>query len=157
MNQSGDAGKKARKVFVDDVDQTYARLADRVRNMDADTRSHMTAGEEAIQLVAEGDAKITFNLPDGPPPATIVLEGEGTEGMDPEEVRVVSCSSARHCTDRGSPRLQVRKYLVRQWEILEGFPENLREALKTEDLDKVNGVLGRMKIDEAEAVVSSRP
>jgi cell division cycle protein 37 len=46
------------------------------------------AAGEQIQLVTENpDTVISFNVPDGPPPENLVLEGPGTEGMDVEDVR----------------------------------------------------------------------
>jgi cell division cycle protein 37 len=88
---------------------------------------------EQIQLVAEDPSlTISFNLPDGPPPADLRLEGPGTEEMDVEVVR---------------------EFLQRKWDIFESFKPELKQALKTEKLDEVNKVLARMKVPEAEEVV----
>lgn len=48
---------------------------------------------------------------------------------------------------------QVRIFLQRKWDIFQQFPEKLQTALKTEKLDEVNKVLGKMKVAEAENVV----
>ena len=43
--------------------------------------------------------------------------------------------------------------MQRKWDIFQQFPDKLRKALKTEKLDEVNKVLGKMKVAEAENVV----
>lgn len=127
---SGDA--RATSVFLQDVEQTYTHLVSRVQAAKKEEEA-AAAGVEQIQLVPEGDGQaITFNVPDGPPPAELRLEGPGTEGLDIEEVR---------------------KALQLRWTVFEGFPDDLKEALKANELEKVNKVLGRMSIDEAESVV----
>ena len=136
MSQDGAAGQKALNLFTSDVDATYKRMEGRVQQMAAEGRGGGADGEgggtEQIQLVAEGDAQISFNVPDGPPPDEIRLEGEGTEEMDPVEVR---------------------KFLVRQWTIFEGFAPEVKAALREESLEAVNKVLGGMSVDEAEQLV----
>ncbi|KAK7056884.1 hsp90 co-chaperone Cdc37 [Paramarasmius palmivorus] len=125
---SGD--KRAEKVFVDDVENTYGHLVNRVTK----SKEEVTAGgKEQIQLVPESpDQAITFNVPSGPPPENIVLEGPGTEDMDVEEVR---------------------KALQLRWDVFEGFSEELKAALTANSLEKVNNVLADMDVTEAENVV----
>jgi len=126
---SGDI--RAVKVFQEDVEKTYAHLLNRVKI----NQEEASQAREQIQLVAENpDTIISFNVPDGPPPAELVLEGPGTEGLDIEEVR---------------------KALQFRWDIFESFPSDLQEALKTNELEKVNKVLGEMEVAEAEAVVNN--
>nr|XP_019008869.1 cell division cycle protein 37 [Kwoniella pini CBS 10737]OCF47650.1 cell division cycle protein 37 [Kwoniella pini CBS 10737] len=122
---------KSIEMFMQDFNQTYTRIATRTVEMIAEEEA---AGErEQIQLVAEDPSvEIGFNLPDGPPPVDLRLEGEGTEEMDIE---------------------QVKAFLQRKWDIFQAFPDNLKNALKTEKLDEVNKVLGKMKVAEAEKVV----
>lgn len=138
MRQGGPGGQKAISIFLKDVTETYDRMAARVIAMNAETAQrkldHPDEGEEQIQLVAEGGASISFNVPSGPPPETIQLEGEGTEGMDP---------------------VDVQKYLMRQWNIFDGFEERMKSALRKESLEEVNKVLGKMGLEEAEKVVST--
>jgi cell division cycle protein 37 len=118
--------KRAETVFLDDVEKTYSHLASRV----AATAS---PGEQ-IQLVPENPGQtISFNVPDGPPPAELVLEGPGTEGLDVEEVRRA---------------LQLR------WDVFQRFSPEMRKALRSGSLDHVNQVLGTMPVDEAEQLVS---
>lgn len=122
-------GKAAEKVFVDDFENTYAHLASRVKA----TQEEQSAGREQIQLVPENpNVSISFNVPDGPPPEELVLEGPGTAGMDIEEVR---------------------KALQMRWDIFDSFPEDLQIALKNGGLDGVNQVLGDMEVPAAEDVV----
>ncbi|KAF8895328.1 hsp90-like protein [Infundibulicybe gibba] len=124
--------QRAEKVFVDDFEKTYKHLAERVRISLEETAAD---GREQIQLVPENpNQSISFNVPDGPPPENLVLEGPGTEDMDVEEVR---------------------KALQLRWDVFEAFPEELQKALKEGTLERVNKVLGSMDVPEAESVVQS--
>ena len=116
-------------MFNEDFKLTYARIAARTKEMIAEE----SIEREQIQLVAEDPSmQISFNLPDGPPPVDLRIEGEGAEEMDLE---------------------QVRAFLQMKWETFEGFSEEFKSALKTEQLAEVNKVLGSMKVQEAEEVV----
>ncbi|KAA1469909.1 hypothetical protein DENSPDRAFT_835596 [Dentipellis sp. KUC8613] len=122
-------GQAAHAIFRKDVEDTYAHVCRRVEI----TKQEEAAGQEQIQLVAENpDTTITFNVPDGPPPENLVLEGPGTEGMDIEEVR---------------------KALQMRWDLFNTLSPALQDALKTGELVKVNKVLGSMSIPEAENAV----
>ncbi|WRT65135.1 uncharacterized protein IL334_002077 [Kwoniella shivajii] len=122
---------KSIEMFVQDFNQTYGRIAQRTAEMIA--QEEASGEREQIQLVAEDPSmEIGFNLPDGPPPADLRLEGEGTKEMDIE---------------------QVKAFLQRKWDIFQNFPDDLRNALKTEKLDEVNQILGKMKVAEAEDVI----
>lgn len=123
--------QRAIKVFKDDVDKTYEHLENRVKT----TMEEEPEGREQIQLVPEGDNQdITFNVPDGPPPDDLRLEGPGTENLDIEEVR---------------------KALQFRWSVFSGFPEDLQAALQSGELVKVNEVLASMDVPTAEQVVQS--
>lgn len=127
---SGD--KRALKVFVDDVENTYEHLVNRVKINKEESQNE---SREQIQLVPENpDQTISFNVPDGPPPANLVLEGPGTEGLDIEEVR---------------------KALQFRWDVFQGFSSDMQEALKFGGLDGVNQVLGDLDVVEAESIVNS--
>ena len=127
---SGDP--RASMVFEKDVEDTYAHLCERVRISKAEEAA-AAAGQEQIQLVPENPSQtITFNVPDGPPPERIELQGEGLEGVDPEDVK---------------------KALQMRWDVFQGFPPAFQEALRSQSLDQVNKVLGAMKVDEAEQIV----
>ncbi|GAA97834.1 uncharacterized protein L969DRAFT_96176 [Mixia osmundae IAM 14324] len=122
--------QKAQSVFLADVKETFERLWARSQVVAEEQR---TGGEEVIQLVAENpDTVISFDVPQGPPPEKLVLEGEGTEDLDVEDVR---------------------KYLQRKWDIWQTLAPALQEALKTGSLDQVNVVLGKMPVPEAERAV----
>ncbi|KAF9450581.1 hsp90-like protein [Macrolepiota fuliginosa MF-IS2] len=124
---SGD--KRAETVFLEDLEKTYNHLAERVKI----TQAEASSGKEQIQLVAEDPSmSISFNVPDGPPPENLKLEGPGTEDLDVE---------------------QVRQALQMRWDIFTSFPDNLQNALKIGKLEKVNQVLGDMDVQEAEDVV----
>lgn len=119
-------------VFMKDVDDTYNHIVTRVKVNKAEEEA-LGRGAEQIQLVPENpDAEISFIVPDGPPPENIKLEGTGTEGMDVEEVR---------------------KALQLQWEVFEGFEEDMKAALRSQKLEAVNKVLGSMTIEAAEGIV----
>ncbi|KAJ9475586.1 Hsp90 co-chaperone Cdc37 [Pseudozyma hubeiensis] len=126
----GSKDARASVVYLNDVLATYTRIRDRSKALSEQTSA---AGEEQIQLVAEDENTIIgFEIPDGPPPDVIELEGEAMEKLNPEDVKV---------------------WLQKRWDIFQGFPEELREALKSKELAKVNKVLGEMKVDQAEEVV----
>ena len=101
--------KRAVPIFVKDVEDTYAHLVTRVAAT-ATEASAPTSQKEQIQLVPENpDSTISFNVPDGPPPDDLVLEGPGTEDMDIEEVR---------------------KALMLRWTVFDGFSDVLKDALR---------------------------
>ena len=129
----------ALRIFLDDVAKTTDRIVTRAKVVAAERAAKGKGGEgegegvEQIQLVpASPDQTITFEVPDGPPPAKLEITGEGASDLDPE---------------------LVREFLQKRWEIFESFPKNLKAALKEKSLDKVNKVLGKMSVDEAEIVV----
>ncbi|KAG5652897.1 hypothetical protein H0H81_003261 [Sphagnurus paluster] len=125
------ADPRAESVFVNDVEGTYAHLVERV-SLSLKEQAE-SSGKEQIQLVPENpEQTISFNVPDGPPPEDLVVEGPEAEKLDIEEVR---------------------KALQFRWEIFKAFPENLQEALKIGKLDAVNKVLGDMDVETAEGVV----
>lgn len=132
---------KAAVVFFNDILSTHARIMERSKVLLAEQQQQSSAagggggkaGEEQIQLVAEDPSTIiSFEVPDGPPPEHITLEGEGVESMDVE---------------------QVRAFLQKRWDIYQSFSPDFRNALETKELERVNEVLGRMGVEEAEAVV----
>jgi cell division cycle protein 37 len=127
-------GQSAQLIFRKDVDDTYQHIVKRVEIAKAEEAEAAAAGEQ-IQLVAENpDTIISFNVPDGPPPENLVLEGPGTEDMDIEEVR---------------------KALQMRWDLFCGLPQDLQESLKTGDLAAVNKVLGNMPVSQAENAVKA--
>lgn len=125
---SGDT--RATAVFEKDVADTYAHLVERVRVTNAEAAA---APQEQIQLVPENpNHTISFNVPDGPPPEKLVLEGPELADVDVEEVR---------------------KALQMRWDVFQAFKPEMQEALKSQSLDKVNKVLGAMKVEDAEELV----
>lgn len=126
-----DHDPRATAVFEKDVADTYMHLVERVRISKAEEAA---AGPgEQIQLVPENpDQTISFNVPDGPPPEHIQLEGEGLEGVNIDDVR---------------------RALQMRWDVFQGFNKPLQDALASQSLDAVNKVLGDMRITEAEEVV----
>jgi len=126
------ADPRAVMVFMKDVDDTYNHIVTRVK-ANKEEEEALSQGTEQIQLVPENpDAEISFNVPDGPPAENIKLEGPGTEDMEVEEVR---------------------KALQMQWEVFDGFEEDMKTALKSQKLEAINKILGSMKIEDAERVV----
>src|SRR5260221_10884178 len=127
-------GQSAQTIFRKDVEDTYQHIVKRVEIAKKEEAEAASAGEQ-IQLVAENpETTIGFNVPDGPPPENLVLEGPGTEDLDIEEVR---------------------KALQFRWDVFEGYSDDLKEALTKGELDGVNKVLGEMGVPAAEAVVQS--
>lgn len=80
---------KSITMFNEDFTRTYGRIASRTVEILAEEAAK-GGGEgetEQIQLVAEDPSvQIGFNLPDGPPPEDLRVEGEGAEEMDIEQV-----------------------------------------------------------------------
>lgn len=78
---------KSITMFNEDFARTYNRIATRTVEILAEEKEAGEGEAEQIQLVAEDpNVKIGFNLPDGPPPADLRIEGEGSEQMDIEQV-----------------------------------------------------------------------
>ena len=111
-------GHNAQKMFIDDVDKTYARLKSRVKELaeeKVNSKDETPGGVEQIQLHAvEPGTEIHINIPQ-------------PNSSDPIEI------TARE------------KY--------EAFPPGLQRALESGSLEKVNEVLGKMSVEEAEEVV----
>lgn len=123
--------KRAQTVFLDDVEKTYAHLASRVAASKVEEEA--ARGREQIQLMQEDPSQpITFNIPDGPPPENLRLEGPGTEELDIE---------------------QVRHALQMRWDVFEAFDDALKKALQKGTLEAVNKVLGKMDVIDAEETV----
>ena len=78
---------KSITMFNEDFARTYNRIATRTVEILEEEKAAGDGETEQIQLVAEDpNVKIGFNLPDGPPPADLRIEGEGSEQMDIEQV-----------------------------------------------------------------------
>ncbi|KAK3050746.1 hsp90 co-chaperone Cdc37 [Extremus antarcticus] len=110
-------GHQARKLFLDDVNNTYARIRTRTAELAKQREEDGGGDREQIQLHAV-DPGTTINIVTPPP-----LE---------------QCQSEDERASR---------------QIFETFPPGLRVALESGSLDKVNEVLGKMSVDEAEQVV----
>ncbi|KAF2224354.1 hypothetical protein BDZ85DRAFT_216277 [Elsinoe ampelina] len=112
------SGHQAQKLFLDDVNTTYARIRTRTKELADQQRKDAAAGNgdvEQIQLHA----------------------------VDPNTEIHITVPSA-------TPASEDEKH-ARQ--IFESFPPGLQRALETGQLDKINEVLGKMSVDEAEEVV----
>ncbi|KAI0159359.1 hypothetical protein BJ166DRAFT_329246 [Pestalotiopsis sp. NC0098] len=109
-------GHNAQDVFFKDVQDTYMRIRNRCREINAERAAGGNDEErEQIQLHAvEPGTVINIKVPP-------------KDSQDPEEQK---------CR-----------------EIFESFKPDVKKALETGSLDKVNEVLGKMKIAEAEALV----
>jgi cell division cycle protein 37 len=107
---------QARKLFLDDVNSTYARIRSRTAEL-AKQAAEEGGDKEQIQLHAV-DPNTTINILTPPP-------------LD-------QCQTDDEKASR---------------EIFESFPPGLQRALESGSLDKVNEVLGKMSVDEAEEVV----
>ena len=107
---------QAQEVFYKDVRETYERIRNRVKEINAQRAEGTAGGVEQIQLHAvEPGTEIKITVPP---------EDHGGD----EDVR-----KAR--------------------EIFDGFSDEMKKALQTGSLDKVNEVLGNMKVEEAEELV----
>lgn len=108
-------GHQAQKVFLDDVNSTYERIANRTAELATKPADPSTGATEQIQLHAvDPGTQININIPQ-------------PGSSDPIEIK------ARDLFDQ--------------------FPPGLQRALESGQLDKVNEVLGKMSVEEAEEVV----
>ncbi|GAA5835884.1 hypothetical protein JCM3766R1_005878 [Sporobolomyces carnicolor] len=131
---------QALRMFLEDVAKTSSRIIERSKVVAAEQKASKAQsaesgaeGVEQIQLVpASENQVITFEVPDGPPPENLEITGEGSEDLDPE---------------------MVKQFLQKRWDIFESFPKNLKKALSEKSLEKVNKVLGKMSVEDAEEVV----
>lgn len=125
------ANAMPRAVFEKDVNDTYNTICDRAAK--AKEEDAKAGTRETIQLMCEEPGtEIQFNVPDGPPPENITLEGEGIEHLDP---------------------VQVRAALMRRWEIFQAFTPEMQRALKNQSLEQVNIQLEKMEVADGEEVV----
>lgn len=127
---------RALQMFLEDVKQTGDRMVNRAHVVAAERESQKAAnpeGKEQIQLVASDPSTvITFETPDGPPPENLTITGEGSEDLDP---------------------VLVREFLQKRWDIFQSFSKGMQSALKEKSLDKVNKVLGKLDVADAEEIV----
>jgi cell division cycle protein 37 len=122
------SGHQAGKLFIDDVNTTYAKIRDRAAQIAKEREDEdMRGGEEQIQLHAvDPSTEITITVP--PPIPTNLAEGSTQPPPTEDEIK------ARR--------------------MFESFPPGLQRALESGSLDEVNKVLGKMSVSEAEEVVA---
>ncbi|EPE07333.1 hsp90 co-chaperone cdc37 [Ophiostoma piceae UAMH 11346] len=126
---------KAYDLFYGDVRETYTKIRSRVAEIKAQQAAGSTdGGVEQIQLHAvEPGTVINIRVP--PTVEQLKIDVAKEAGAD-AEIDPADLEAAKYARD-----------------IFEGFAPEMRQALESGSLDKVNEVLGRMKIDEAEALV----
>ena len=126
---------KAHDLFYGDVRETYTKIRSRVAEIKAQQAAGSTeGGVEQIQLHAvEPGTVINIRVP--PTVEQLKMDVAKEAGAE-AEIDPADLAAAKHARD-----------------IFEGFAPEMRQALESGSLDKVNEVLGRMKIDEAEALV----
>ncbi|KAF2453970.1 Cdc37 N terminal kinase binding-domain-containing protein [Lineolata rhizophorae] len=121
-------GHQAYRLFADDVASTHARIRDRAATIRAERERDPDREQrevEQIQLHAvDPGTSIAINVP---PPAGATAGAGGGAGDD---------AAAR-----------------RARALFESFDSDMRAALESGSLDRVNRVLARMSVDEAEAAV----
>lgn len=111
-------GHQARKLFLDDVNSTYARIRSRCAELAKQKAEDDGSGDkEQIQLHA----------------------------VDPgTQINIVTPPVLEQCENEDEK-------IARQ--IFDTFPPGLQRALESASLDRVNEVLGKMSVEEAEKVV----
>lgn len=120
-------GHQAQKLFIDDVNETYAKIRDRAKEVEEVKEEE--GEKEQIQLHAvDPNTTIQINVP--PPVPT---------NLDPNELSATPPPDPDHVHAR---------------QIFESFPPGLQRALESGSLDEVNRVLGKMSVSEAEEVVA---
>lgn len=111
-------GHQAQKLFMDDVNSTYARIRSRTKELDEQRKKD---------------------------------EVEGTGGVEQIQLHAVDPNTSIHIVVPSADATTEDEKQARQ--IFEAFPPGLQRALETGKLDKINEVLGKMSVEEAEEVV----
>lgn len=159
---------KAQELFYSDVQETYGKIHARVREIRAQqtaSTSGVEGGVEQIQLHAvEPGTVINIHIP----PPVPELKRLAMETMDSYETAatyrsktiagaIASGKSEAEATAEAPtvPDFDPQEFdeAKRCREIFESFSPEMRKALESGSLDKVNEVLGRMPVDEAETLV----
>lgn len=124
------SGHQAQKLFVDDVNSTYAKIKERAAAIKKERKENPESEErEQIQLHAvDPNTEIRIAVP---PPIP--------KDVDPNALSATPPPTAEHIHAR---------------QIFESFPPGLQRALESGKLDEVNRVLGKMSVSEAEEVVA---
>ncbi|KAK4954068.1 hsp90 co-chaperone Cdc37 [Elasticomyces elasticus] len=117
-------GHQAQKLFLDDVNSTYTRIASRTKELAAERAKEEQEGTAAGRG-GGGVEQIQLHAVDPNTSINIIVPKPGSD--DATEIR------AR--------------------EVFESFPPGLQRALESGSLDRVNEVLGKMSVEEAEEVV----
>ncbi|KAF2843063.1 Hsp90 co-chaperone Cdc37 [Patellaria atrata CBS 101060] len=116
---------QAQKLFIDDVNSTYARIRSRTAEILKERAENPASGDvEQIQLHAVNPGT-SINIA-VPPPIT---------------------------PDSAPPQTEEEQALYHARQIFDSFTPGLQRALESGKLDEVNKVLGKMSVSEAEEVV----
>ncbi|KAK7756169.1 hsp90 co-chaperone Cdc37 [Diatrype stigma] len=116
-------GHQAQEVFFKDVRETYQRIRTRSREINA-------------QRAAEGGGS-----------------GGSGGGGGVEQIQLHAVEPGTEIKIRIPPADSQDEEEKRARQIFEGFAPDMKKALETGSLDKVNEVLGRMKVEDAEELV----
>ena len=133
-------GHNAQKVFNEDVQSTYQRIATRTAEIIKEKQEGgETSGDvEQIQLHAvDPNTEILIQIPrskPSPSPTTSIEQQSGQAAEIP-------------------PPLSEEEVAART--AFESFPPGLQRAMESRSLDKINEVLGKMSVSEAEEVVEA--
>ncbi|GAM82735.1 hypothetical protein ANO11243_007210 [Dothideomycetidae sp. 11243] len=111
-------GHQAQKLFMDDVNTTYARIRSRTKELDEQRKQD---------------------------------EADGNGGVEQIQLHAVDPNTSIHIVVPSADGTTEDERQARQ--IFESFPPGLQRALETGKLDKINEVLGKMSVEEAEEVV----
>lgn len=112
-------GHQAQKLFLDDVNTTYARIRSRCKELAEQRDAEDPEGKGGVE-------QIQLQAVDPGTQIHIVVPPKESEAEEDKAARVV----------------------------FETFPPGLQRALESQKLDKINEVLGKMSVDEAEEVVA---
>ncbi|KAI1844033.1 hypothetical protein JX265_009703 [Neoarthrinium moseri] len=111
-------GHNAQGVFYKDVQDTYARIKGRCKEINAERAADAANGGQGVEQIQLHAVE----------PGTVI------------NIKIPPANSEDEAEKHGR-------------QIFEGFKPDMRKALETGSLDKVNEVLGKMKVDEAEELV----
>lgn len=111
-------GHQAQKLFLDDVNTTYARIRTRTKELEQQRKQD---------------------------------EADGSGGVEQIQLHAVDPNTRIHIVVPPADGTTEDEKFARQ--IFETFPPGLQRALETGELDRINEVLGKMSVEEAEEVV----
>ena len=133
-------GHNAQKVFNDDVESTSQRIVKRTKEIAQERKEKAEAGDD----VEGGVEQIQLHAVD--PNTEILIQIPRAEGE-----ALPATTAADPAKDAPAPPLSEEEKAARA--AFDSFPPGLQRAMASRSLDRINEVLGKMSVSEAEEIV----